>query len=106
MTDPTKITSEQVRALQENGSSTDGLPTEYTIPADTKQVYFLAKAGTKTSITVKNTSALNAPVAFTKVASGVNVKGANDYDAVAYDLWYANFDAGTSGEAVLAITWA
>ena len=103
--DPTKITSEQVRKLQNSGTSQSGLPTSYTVPADTKQVYFLAKANAKNTITVKNASALNAPVAFTKVASGVQVEGANGYSSTAYDLWYANFDNATTGSAELIISW-
>lgn len=106
LSDPTKITSDQVRALQQKGSSQAGLPTSYTVPTNTKQIYFLALAGTKNTITVKNASALNAPVAFTKVASGVDVDGANNFSSAKYDLWYANFDAGTSGSANLVITWA
>lgn len=105
LADPTKITSDQVRALQGSGSLQDDVPTSYTIPADTKQVYFVVEAGTKNTISVKNASSLNAPVAFTKVASGVKVEGANDYKETAYDLWYANFDNATTGSADLTISW-
>lgn len=105
LADPTKITSAQVRALGNSGTSVGGVPTTFTVPADTKQVYFAVKAGQKSSLTAVNKSALSAPVAFTKVASGVNVEGANGYTAVAYDLWYANFDEGTSGSAELGLTW-
>lgn len=105
LADPTKITSAQVRALGNSGTSVGGVPTTFTVPKDTKQVYFAVKAGTKTSLTAVNKSALSAPVAFTKVASGVSVEGANSYTAVAYDLWYANFDEGTSGSAELGLTW-
>ena len=105
LADPTKITSAQVRALGNSGTSVGGVPTTFTVPKDTKQVYFAIKAGTKTSLTAVNKSALSAPVAFTKVASGVSVEGANGYTAVAYDLWYANFDEGTSGSAELGLTW-
>lgn len=114
--DPTKITSDEVRALPNkgtdnvarggSGTSTGGVPSTFTVPADTKQVYFAVKAGTKSSLSVKNESSLNAPVAFTKVASGVKVKGANNYDETAYDLWYANFDNATTGPAKLNLTWA
>ena len=105
LADPTKITSSQVRGLQESGTSQDGVPTTYTVPADTKQVYFVVEEGTKNTINVKNASSLNAPVAFTKVASGVQVEGANGYKATAYDLWYANFDNATTGSAELTISW-
>lgn len=105
LADPTKISSSQVRNLQESGTSQGGVPTSYTVPADTKQVYFVVEAGTKNTISVKNASSLNAPVAFTKVASGVQVEGANNYKATAYDLWYANFDNATTGSAELTISW-
>lgn len=105
LADPTKISSAQVRSLQESGTSQDGVPTSYTVPADTKQVYFVVEAGTKNTISVKNASSLNAPVAFTKVASGVKVEGANNYKATEYDLWYANFDNATTGSAELTISW-
>lgn len=94
-----------VRGLQKSGTSTAGLPTSYTVPADTKQVFFAAKKGTKSTITVKNASSLNAPVAFTKVTD-IMVEGANSFDETAYDLWYANFDNATTGSAELTITWA
>jgi hypothetical protein len=116
LVDPTKITSDEVRALPNkgtdnvarggSGTSVGGVPSTFTVPADTKQVYFAVKAGTKSSLSVKNESSLNAPVAFTKVASGVKVKGANNYDETAYDLWYANFDNATTGSAKLNLTWA
>ena len=93
-------------ARGDSGTSTGGVPSTFTVPADTKQVYFAVKAGTKSSLSVKNESSLNAPVAFTKVASGVKVKGANNYDETAYDLWYANFDNATTGPAKLNLTWA
>ena len=102
LADPTTV---DVRGLQKSGTSTAGLPTSYTVPADTKQVFFAAKKGTKNSITVKNSSALNAPVAFTKVTD-IMVEGANSFDETAYDLWYANFDNATTGSAALIITWA
>lgn len=100
--DPTTV---DVRGLQASGSSVAGLPTSYTVPANTKQIYFAAKKGTKNKITVKNASALNAPVAFTKVTD-IMVEGANSFTETAYDLWYANFDNPTSGSASLVITWA
>ena len=102
LADPTKV---DVRGLQESGTSTAGLPTSYTVPADTKQVFFAAKKGTKASISVKNASSLNAPVAFTKVTD-IKVAGANSFAETDYDLWYANFDNATTGSAELTITWS
>ena len=102
LADPTKV---DVRGLQKSGTSTAGLPTSYTVPADTKQVFFAAKKGTKASISVKNASSLNAPVAFTKVTD-IKVAGANSFAETDYDLWYANFDNATTGSAELTITWS
>jgi hypothetical protein len=106
LSNPAAITSAQVRGLGNSGSSASGLPTTLTVPAGTKQIYFAAKVNTKSSISVKNASALNAPIAFNKISSGVSVEGANAYSATAYDLWYVNFDAPMSSSAVLNITWA
>jgi len=107
LADPTAITSAQVRSLGKSGTSTAGLPTSLTVPAGTKQIYFAAKAGTKSSLTVKNTTKEPATgVACTKVASAVNVEGANGYTATAYDLWYINLDAAFTGETKLSLTWA
>lgn len=102
LADPTKV---DVRGLQKSGTSTGGLPTSYTVPEKTKQVFFAAKKGTKATISVKNASSLNAPVAFTKVTD-IMVEGANSFAETAYDLWYANFDNATTGSAELTITWA
>ena len=116
LANPEAITSDIVRgfATEElvsgykggKGTSTAGVPSSYTVPANTKQVYFVVKAGTKASLSVKNETSLNAPVAFTKKASHVQVKGANDFAGTAYDLWYANFDNATTGSAKLVLTWA
>lgn len=107
LTDPTKITSDQVRALGNGGTSASSLPTSLTVPADTKQVYIAAVSGTKSDLTVKNVTKEPATgVACTKVASGVNVKGANDFDEAAYDLWYVNLDAAFTGSTNLSLTWS
>ena len=114
LTDPTAITSAQVRALQQSGTSA---PSTYTVPAGTKQVYFVFPAGKKSSLSITNKSALNAPVACKKVASGVQVadyRGTTKNDAgedvvnnpTAYDLWYVNLDSAFSGSAELVLTWA
>lgn len=107
LSNPAEITSEQIRALNKSGTSVGGLPTSLTVPAGTKQIYFAAKAGTKSSLTVKNTTKEPATgVACTKVANAVNVTGANNYTATAYDLWYINLDAAFTGETKLSLTWA
>jgi hypothetical protein len=66
LANPTAITSAEVRSLQKNGTT---VPTTYTVPAGTKQVYCAFPAGTKTSLSIANKSALSAPVACEKLAS-------------------------------------
>lgn len=120
LADPAAITAAQIRALGKSGTSTAGLPTSLTVPAGTKQIFFAAKAGTKSSLTVKNVTKEPATgVACTKVAGAVIVPGANNYGwnetsqsytvadgACSYDLWYINLDAAFTGETNLSLTWA
>lgn len=114
LADPTAITSAQVRSLQNNGTT---VPTTYTVPAGTKQVYFAFPAGTKSSLSIANKSALGAPVACEKLASTAtnavkvaDARGTNEdgtlNGAVAYDLWFVNLDSSFSGSAELTLTWA
>lgn len=108
LVDPESITSEQVRELGNSGSATAGLPTTLKVPAGTKQIFFAAKAGTKTSLSIKNTTKEPATsVACTKKAAHLVVLGANDYNhEQSYDLWYVNLDAAFTGETSLTLTWA
>lgn len=108
LADPTKITSEQVRALGNSGTSTAGLPTSLTVPTDTKQVFFAAKAGTKSSLTVTDVTnpKSTSPVACGKVARALKVTSANGYDSVDYDLWYVNPDKAFSRSTVLDLSWS
>lgn len=112
LADPAAITPAQVRALPNDskggsGTSTAGLPTSIKVPAGTKQVYFAAKAGTKSSLTVKNVTKEPATgVACTKKANAVAVEGANGFTATNYDLWYIDLDAAFTGETTLSLTWA
>lgn len=108
--DPTKITSAEVRALGKSGSATKGLPTTtaaspYVVAKGSQQVFFLAKAGTYTSLTATDAAAMNAGVTFTKVAKAVNVEGANGYTATAYDMWYVDWGAGIDADKKLVLTW-
>lgn len=108
--DPTKITSAQVRALSKSGSATKGLPTTtaaspYVVAAGSQQVFFLAKAGTYSSLTATDAAAMNAGVTFTKVANAVKVEGANGYTAVDYDMWYVDWGAGIDADKKLVLTW-
>lgn len=108
--DPTKITSAEVRALGKSGSATKGLPTTtaaspYVVAKGSQQVFFLAKAGTYTSLTATDAAAMNAGVTFTKVTNAVNVEGANGYTATAYDMWYVDWGAGIDADKKLVLTW-
>lgn len=108
--DPANITSAQVRALGKSGTATKGLPTTtasapYVVAAGSQQVFFLAKAGTYTSLTATDAAAMNAGVTFTKIANAVNVEGANGYTATAYDMFYVDWGAGIDADKKLVLTW-
>lgn len=92
------LSSSTIRGLQKSGNSQGDLPTEYTVPVNTKQVVFSCKNGTAghTNISVKNKSAMDAPITFTKKTNGVVVEGYNGYAGVGYDVFYVDFDAATS----------
>lgn len=121
LADPEAITAAQIRALNKNGGSVGDLPTTLNLGnVEAKQLYFAAKAGTKTSLTIKNVTKEPATtVACTKVANAVLVPGANNYGwdadqekytteagACSYDLWYVNLDAPLSKNTSLSLTWA
>lgn len=121
LADPEAITAAQIRALNKNGGSVKDLPTTLNLGnVEAKQLYFAAKAGTKTSLTIKNVTKEPATtVACTKVANAVLVPGANNYGwdadqekytteagACSYDLWYVNLDAPLSKNTSLSLTWA
>jgi hypothetical protein len=108
--DVDNITSAQVRALGNSGNVTKGLPTTtaaspFVVPAGSQQVFFLAKAGTYTSLSATDAAAMNAGVTFTKVANAVNVEGANGYTATAYDMFFVDWGAGIDADKKLVLTW-
>lgn len=113
LANPAAITSAQVRDSKILERSDYSLPTTYDVPVGTKQVFFLAKKGTKDSLSITDGNALNAPVACEKVAgggtidtqTGVWVEGANGYAATAYDLWYVNLDGSFGKPGKLNLTW-
>ena len=99
------ITSGQVRTLGSSGTATKGLPTSLEVPVGSTQVIFCAKAGTYSSLEAKDGNAMNAGVAFTKVANAVSVEGANNYDATPYDLWYVQWADPIASAKALSLTW-
>ena len=108
--DVANITSANVRALEKSGTATKGLPTTtaaspYVVAAGSQQVFFVAKAGTYSSLTATDAAAMNAGVTFTKVANAVNVEGANGYAATAYDMFYVDWGAGIDAAKKLVLTW-
>lgn len=100
------LTSAQVRALGSSGTSNGGLPTSLDVAVGTQQVIFAAKAGAKSKLVAKDTKAMNAEVSFTKVASKLKVKSANDYDEYDYDVWYVDFGSGVDAAMNLSLTWS
>ena len=108
--DVDNLTSAQVRALSGKGTTTKGLPTTtasapFVVSSGSQQVFFFAKAGQYSSLTATDAAAMNAGVTFTKVASAVNVEGANGYSATAYDMFYVDWGAGIDADKKLVLTW-
>lgn len=104
--DVENLTSDIIRGLPQNGTKTKGLPTSIAVPAGTQMVIFAAKAGAYSSLTATDDNAMNATVTFDKKASAVQVKGANDFTATAYDVWYVNWGAGIGSAKQLTLKWA
>ncbi len=99
LTDPTAITGEQIRAL---GNSANGSWKSQLKVDKMKQMYFTAPKGKGYKPVIKDAST-TAP----QTVQGpfeVQVPGANEYEAITYEIWYvANADAA-SGSATLNIT--
>lgn len=104
--DTSAITSEQVRALGNSGTAAGDLPNSLDIPVGSTQIIFCAKAGTYNSLVAKDANAFNAFVTFTKVENAVNVKGANDYAATAYDMWFVTWADPIASAKALTLTWS
>jgi hypothetical protein len=109
LADPTKISSDEVRALTKaNGSWSSSMTV-----SQMTQMYFLAPAGKGYKPVIKD-SKTDAPQTVEGPVT-VYVKGANDYVAagdettnggMAYDMWYVNNASAASGSATLNITKA
>ena len=67
-----------------------------------QQIFFAAPAGKVTEIGVKN-SKNDAPQTITKL-SNVYIQGANGYEAIAYDVFYASNAGAEGGETTFTIT--
>ena len=122
--DLSNITSADVRALPNKGTSTKGLPTTtkaspMVVAAGSQQVLFFAKAGQYTKLTATDDAAMGAGVTFTKVANAVIVAGANNYGwdadkeeytvakgACSYDMFYVDWGAGIDSAKKLILTWS
>ena len=98
------LTSAQIRALGNSGTSNGDLPSTFSVPVGTQQVIFAAKSGVKASLAA--TGAMNSPVDFTMVAKAVKVEGANGFEGIDYDVWYVDFTSGVDAAVDLALTWA
>lgn len=109
LTDPTAITSEQVRTMtSKNGAWSSSMNV-----SQMKQMFFLAPAGKGYKPAIKD-SKTDAPQTVLGPVT-VYVTGANGYTApgdettnggMAYDMWYVNNAAAASGDATLNITKA
>ena len=112
LADPTTITSDEVRKLPTAlkagyaGGKVTSAPSKFTVPAGTKQVYFVFPAGKKKGLSIKNNSALGAPVSCTVKTKALKVEGANGYTGVDYDLFYVNVDGQFGNDAELLLTWS
>lgn len=88
--DVSALTSAQMRNLTaRNGSFPDTINT-----TNMQQMFFAIPAGVKTSVAVSN-NVNGAPCTVEKTT--VSIQGANNYTAIAYDVWYVNNSSADSG---------
>ena len=99
LTDPTAITSEQIRAL---GNAANGSWKNEMSVSKMKQMYFAAPKGKGSKPTIKDKSTTAPQTVLGPIE--VEVAGANSFTATTYEVWYvANADAA-SGDATLVIS--
>ena len=103
--DVDNLTSDIIRGLPNEGSSTKGLPGSLSVGATDEMVIFAAKAGAYSSLTAVDEAAMNSSVSFEKKTKAVQVKGANNFTAVDYDIWYVKFPGGPGAAMKLKLTW-
>lgn len=97
LADATAITSAQLRAFGvRNGNFTNSITTN-----QMKQMFFAAPQGLVTSVGVAN-SVNGAPQTVNKMT--VNVEGANNYEAIPYDVFYVANAVAESGSTTFTIT--
>ena len=99
------VTSDDIRGLEGKGTKTKGLPATLAVPEGSRQVIFAAKAGEYKSLTAKDGNAQDATVTFTRLASAVDVEGANDYEATAYDIFVVTWGDPIASAKSLKLTW-
>ena len=100
------VTSDDIRGLAGKGTATRGLPTTLAVPEGSRQVIFAAKAGTYKGLTAKDGNAQDATVTFSKITNAVNVEGANEYTAVAYDVFEVTWGDPIASAKALKLTWS
>lgn len=99
LTDPTAITSEQIRAL---GNAANGSWKSEMSVSKMKQMYFAAPKGKGSKPTIKDKSTTAPQTVLGPIE--IEVAGANSFTATTYEVWYvANADAA-SGDATLVIS--
>ena len=104
--DTGSLTSAQIRALPNSGSATKGFPASLSVPVGSQMVIFAAKAGAYNSLAATDTLAMNATVAFEKIANAVQVEGANGFTAVDYDVWFVKWPAPIGAASNLSLKWS
>ena len=100
------LTSDDVRGFTGKGTKVNGFPTTLAVAEGSRQVIFCAKAGTYKSVVAKDGNAQDATVTFSKIANAVNVEGANDFTATAYDVFEVTWGDPIASAKALKLTWS
>lgn len=99
LTDPTAITSEQIRAL---GNAANGSWKSEMSVSKMKQMYFAAPKGKGSKPTIKDKSTTAPQTVLGPIE--VEVAGANSFTATTYEVWYVSNADAASGDATLVIS--
>ena len=100
------LTSADVRGFTGKGTKVDGFPATLAVAEGSRQVIFCAKAGTYKSVVAKDGNAQDATVTFSKIANAVNVEGANNFTATAYDVFEVTWGDPIASAKALKLTWS